>query len=165
MIRGACIARAGRGASGPQLTELSIANATFATKTFSLMARRRLVRKLRIASGSLPKLSNAGLTNSPCAMLKFQSSLVNSDDFCPSLPAVNRMSTLLDEAVLEDRPEVDLSVLAALRAEPETAVVVGLDNRTAGARAGLCDDRGDEIVGSATSPAKKTFDLRNGTCR
>ena len=153
MILSARIVHVGRRASGPQPTELSIANAIFATKTFYLMARRRLIRRL----------SNAGLTNSPCAMLKFQSSLVNSDDFCPSLPAVNRMSTLLDEAVLEERPEVDLSVLAALRAEPETAVVLAFDIGTSGVRAGLFNDRGDEIAGSQTSLTNEISDLTNGS--
>src|SRR6266849_4508728 len=59
------------------------------------------------------------------------------------------MSTVLDEAVLEDRPEVDLAVLAAsLRAESETPVVLALDIGTSGVRAALFDGRGDEIEGS-----------------
>src|SRR5262249_51244891 len=54
-----------------------------------------------------------------------------------------------DEAVLEDRPEVDLSVLAAsLRAEREAPVVLSLDIGTSGLRAALFDRRGDEIEGT-----------------
>lgn len=58
------------------------------------------------------------------------------------------MSTVFDEAVLEDRPEVDLSVLASLRAEREGTVVLALDIGTSGARAALFDHRGDQIDGS-----------------
>src|SRR5712692_3648970 len=59
------------------------------------------------------------------------------------------MSTVLDEAVLEDRPEVDLAVLAAsLRAERETPITLALDIGTSGVRAELFDGRGDEIEGS-----------------
>src|SRR5712692_1668268 len=59
------------------------------------------------------------------------------------------MSTVLDEAVLEDRPEVDLSVLAAfLRPEPDGPVVLAFDLGTSGARSALFDGRGDEIEGS-----------------
>ncbi|HVS20934.1 MAG TPA: gluconokinase [Pyrinomonadaceae bacterium] len=59
------------------------------------------------------------------------------------------MNTVLDEAVLEDWPEVDLSVLAAsLRAEHEEPVVLSLDIGTSGVRAALFDSRGDEIEGS-----------------
>ena len=43
------------------------------------------------------------------------------------------MSTVFDEAVLEDRPEVDLSLLAAsLRAEPAQSVVLAFDIGTSG---------------------------------
>ena len=59
------------------------------------------------------------------------------------------MSTVFDEAVLEDRPEVDLAVLAAsLRAERETPITLALDIGTSGVRAALFDGRGDEIEGS-----------------
>jgi gluconokinase len=55
------------------------------------------------------------------------------------------MSTVLEEAVLEDRPEVDLSLLACLRAEPESPIVLSLDIGTSGIRAALFDGRGDQI--------------------
>ena len=59
------------------------------------------------------------------------------------------MSTVLDEVALEDRPEVDLSVLAAfLRPEPDGPVVLAFDLGTSGARSALFDGRGDEIEGS-----------------
>jgi gluconokinase len=61
------------------------------------------------------------------------------------------MSTVLDEAVLEDRPEVDLSVLADLRAEREKTVVLALDIGTSGVRSVMFDGRGDEIQGSELS--------------
>jgi gluconokinase len=62
------------------------------------------------------------------------------------------MSTVFDEAVLEDRPEVDLAVLAAsLHAERKTPVVLALDIGTSGVRAALFDGRGDEIEGSLTA--------------
>jgi gluconokinase len=62
------------------------------------------------------------------------------------------MSTVFDEAVLEDRPEVDLAVLAAsLRTERETPVVLALDIGTSGVRAALFNGRGDEIEGSLTA--------------
>src|SRR5260370_30549381 len=95
----------------------------------------------------------AGLTDSCCAMLALQDPLVNSNYFvCPS--RANRMSTVLDEAILEDRPEVDLSVLAAsLRAEPERSMVLALDIGTSAVRAGLFDHRRGEIPRSQVSPA------------
>ncbi len=74
------------------------------------------------------------------------------------------MSTVLDEAVLEDRPEVDLSVLAAsLRAEREGPVVLALDIGTSGVRAGLFDHRGNEIEGSQASLANVFSELASGT--
>jgi len=74
------------------------------------------------------------------------------------------MSTVLDEAVLEDRPEVDLSVLAAsLRAEREETVVLALDIGTSGVRAGLFDGRGDPIEGSQVSLANEAAELGAGT--
>jgi gluconokinase len=74
------------------------------------------------------------------------------------------MSTVLDEAVLEDRPEVDLSVLAAsLRAERAETVVLALDIGTSGVRSGLFDNRGDEIAGSQVSLSHEFADLAGGT--
>src|SRR5882762_11063985 len=73
------------------------------------------------------------------------------------------MSTVLDEAILEDRPEVDLSVLAAsLRAEPEQSAVFALDIGTSGVRAGLFDSRGREIDGSQISLASDFSGLARG---
>ena len=67
-------------------------------------------------------------------------------------PRTGLMSTVIDEAVLEDRPEVDLAVLAAsLRTERETPIVLALDIGTSGVRAALFDGRGDEIEGSLTA--------------
>src|SRR5258706_55592 len=104
-----------------------------------------------------------GLTNSCCAMLALQDPLVNSNYFvCPS--RANRMSTVLDEAILEDRPEVDLSVLAAsLRVEPERSVVLALDIGTSGVRAGPFDHRGGEIAGSQVSLANEFSGLASGS--
>jgi gluconokinase len=55
------------------------------------------------------------------------------------------MSTVFEEAVLEDRPEVDLSLLASLRAEPASPIVFALDIGTSGIRAALFDGRGNQI--------------------
>src|ERR1700730_7776712 len=107
---------------------------------------------------------NAGLTNCRCAMLALQVSRVSSNCFCSSLSAANRMSTVLDDAVFEDRPEVDLSVLAAsLRAEPAETVVLALDIGTSGVRSGLFNSRGDEIAGSQVSLSHEFADLTAGT--
>ena len=73
------------------------------------------------------------------------------------------MSTVLDETVLEERPEVDLSVLAAPRAEREGPVVLALDIGTSGVRSGLFDNRGDEIAGSQVSLSHEFTDLASGT--
>jgi gluconokinase len=73
------------------------------------------------------------------------------------------MSTVLDETVLEDRPEVDLSVLAALRAEREETIVLAFDIGTSGVRAGLFDHRGHEIEGSQASLANESSELASGT--
>ena len=74
------------------------------------------------------------------------------------------MSTVLDDAVFEDRPEVDLSVLAAsLRPEREETVVLALDIGTSGVRSGLFDSRGDEIAGSQVSLSHEFADLAGGT--
>ena len=58
------------------------------------------------------------------------------------------MSTVFDEAVLEERPEIDLSTLPSLRAEKETITVLALDIGTSGTRAALFDSRGDQLEGS-----------------
>jgi gluconokinase len=73
------------------------------------------------------------------------------------------MSTVLDEAVLKDRPEVDLSVLAGLRAEREETVVLAFDIGTSAVRSGLFDSRGDEIQGSQVSLSHEFADLASGT--
>jgi gluconokinase len=74
------------------------------------------------------------------------------------------MSTVLDETLLEDGPEIDLSVLAAsLRTEPDQPVVFALDIGTSGVRSCLCNHRGDEIAGSQTSLTNDNYDLANGT--
>jgi gluconokinase len=59
------------------------------------------------------------------------------------------MSTVIDEVVLEDRLEIDPSLLPAfLRTEPETPIVLALDIGTSGVRAALFDARGNELEGS-----------------
>ncbi len=73
------------------------------------------------------------------------------------------MSTVLDEAILEDRPDVDLSVFAAsLRAEPEQSTVLALDIGSSGVRAGLFNQRGDEIPGSQVSLSHEFSALAGG---
>ncbi|MFY9619211.1 MAG: gluconokinase [Pyrinomonadaceae bacterium] len=57
------------------------------------------------------------------------------------------MSTVFDEAVLEERPEIDLSTLPSLHPEPDPVVVLALDIGTSGTRAALFDSRGDQIDG------------------
>lgn len=73
------------------------------------------------------------------------------------------MSTVFDEVVLEDRPEIDLSVLASLRTERERPVVLALDLGTSGLRAGLFDGRGREIDGSQISLAIEATTLAEGS--
>lgn len=58
------------------------------------------------------------------------------------------MSTVFDEAVLEERPEIDLSTFPSLRSEKEPVTVLALDIGTSGTRAALFDHRGDQIEGS-----------------
>ena len=58
------------------------------------------------------------------------------------------MSTVFDEAVLEERPEIDLSTFPSLRPEKEPVTVLALDIGTSGTRAALFDGRGDQIEGS-----------------
>ena len=74
------------------------------------------------------------------------------------------MSTVLDEVVLEDRPGVDLSVLAAsLRAERDEPTVLSIDIGSSGMRAALFDSRGTELAGSQVSLAHDNFDLLAGS--
>lgn len=74
------------------------------------------------------------------------------------LPAVDRMSTVLDEAILEDPPEVDLSVLAAsLQLEPERPLVLSFDIGTSGFRALLFDGWGQQIESLIYTPAGDIF--------
>jgi gluconokinase len=74
------------------------------------------------------------------------------------------MSTVFDEVALEDRPEVDLSVLAAsLRTEREETVVLAVDIGSSGVRAGLFNGRGDQIQGSQISLANDFSELSGGT--
>jgi gluconokinase len=80
-----------------------------------------------------------------------------------SLPAANRMSTVLDDAVFEDRPEVDLSVLAASLGAGEDTVVLALDIGTSGVRSSLFNSRGAEIAGSQVSLSNEFADLAGGT--
>lgn len=72
------------------------------------------------------------------------------------------MSTVFDEVVLEDRPEIDLSVLPSLRPEIERPVVLALDIGSSGVRAALFDGRGDEIAGSQVSLANESTGLVAG---
>jgi gluconokinase len=73
------------------------------------------------------------------------------------------MSTVIDEVALEDRPEVDLAVLAAsLRSERETPIVLALDIGTSGVRAALFDGRGDEIEGSLVALRNSPYELSAG---
>jgi gluconokinase len=68
------------------------------------------------------------------------------------------MSTVLDEAVLEDRPEVDLSVLvASLRLEPDGPIVLSFDVGTSGIRAALFDGRGNQIEDLIYTPPAGIF--------
>ncbi|HEX6187420.1 MAG TPA: gluconokinase [Pyrinomonadaceae bacterium] len=73
------------------------------------------------------------------------------------------MSTVFDEAVLEERPEIDLSTLPSLRPEPDPVVVLALDIGTSGTRAALFDSRGDQIEGSFLHlPAGEYSELLSG---
>ena len=70
------------------------------------------------------------------------------------------MGVVLDETVLEDRPEVDPSVLAAsLRAERAGVTVLAFDLGTSGVRAALFDGRGEQIAGSQISCPHQSLDL------
>ena len=73
------------------------------------------------------------------------------------------MSTVLDEVVLEDRLDVDLSVLAAsLRTEREETITLAIDIGSSGARASLFGGRGDEIKGSQISLSHDFSELSSG---
>ena len=73
------------------------------------------------------------------------------------------MSTVFDEAVLEERPEIDLSTFPSLRAEKEPVTVLALDIGTSGTRAALFDSRGDQIEGSFIHmPADEYAELLSG---
>src|SRR2546423_2236687 len=67
------------------------------------------------------------------------------------------MSTVFDEAILEDHPDIDLSVLPSLRPEDERVVVLSLDIGTSGMRAALFNDRGDQIEASFVAVANEEF--------
>jgi gluconokinase len=74
------------------------------------------------------------------------------------------MSTVFDEAVLEDRPEIDLSVLPSLRADSEDVVVLAMDVGTSGIRAALYDHRGEQMDGSLiTLPSNAYTSLISGS--
>jgi len=105
---------------------------------------------------------NAGLTHSLYAMLALQVSQCNQQFTLFVSAGSNRMSTVLDETVLEDRPEVDLAVLASLRAERDEFVVFAFDVGTSGVRASLFDSRGNEIEGSRVSLANESSELTAG---
>ena len=73
------------------------------------------------------------------------------------------MSTVFDEAVLEERPEIDLSTFPSLRTEKEPVTVLALDIGTSGTRAALFDNRGDQIEGSFLHlPASEYSELLSG---
>lgn len=73
------------------------------------------------------------------------------------------MSTVFDEAVLEERPEIDLSTLPSVRPETDPVVVLALDIGTSGTRAALFDSRGDQIEGSFLHvPAGEYSELLSG---
>src|SRR6266571_401455 len=73
------------------------------------------------------------------------------------------MSTVLDEVILEDRLDVDLSVLAAsLRTEREETITLAIDIGSSGARASLFGGRGDEIKGSQISLSHDFSELSSG---
>ena len=73
------------------------------------------------------------------------------------------MSTVFDEVVLEERPEIDLSTFPSLRAEKDPVTVLALDIGTSGTRAALFDSRGDQIEGSFLHlPADEYAELLSG---
>jgi gluconokinase len=73
------------------------------------------------------------------------------------------MSTVFDEAVLEERPEIDLSVLPSLRPEREPTIVLAIDIGTSGTRAGLFNERGEMLEGSLVeAPSEQCADFVSG---
>lgn len=78
-------------------------------------------------------------------------------------PGANCMSTVLDETIFEDGPEIDPSVLpASLRSETDQVIVLALDIGSSGGRASLFDRMGEEIRGSQISLANPDSDLTRG---
>ena len=74
------------------------------------------------------------------------------------------MSTVFDEGVLEERPDIDMSVLPALVAEHEQTIVLAVDIGTSGTRAALFDSRGEQIEGSFVEVATEQYsDLLAGS--
>src|SRR2546422_1066795 len=67
------------------------------------------------------------------------------------------MSTVFDEAILEEHAEIDLSVLPSLHSEREQAIVLALDIGTSGTRAALFNERGDQIEGSFVETANEEY--------
>jgi hypothetical protein len=75
------------------------------------------------------------------------------------------MSTVIDKVALEDRPEIDPSVLAAfLTTDPDGPVVLAFDPGTSGVRAALFDARDDEIEGSLTA-LQNASHCENALCK
>jgi gluconokinase len=96
-------------------------------------------------------------------MLTFQLSLCKEIDEFASSDRIP-MSTVIDEVVLEDRPDIDLSVLAAsLRIEREETITLALDIGSSGVRAALFGGRGDEIRGSHVSLSHDFSEVSSGT--
>src|SRR5437868_2659371 len=74
------------------------------------------------------------------------------------------MSTVIDEVVLEDRPDIDQLVLAAsLRTEREDTITLALDIGSSGVRAALFGGRGDEIEGSQISLSHDFSEVSSGS--
>src|SRR6185503_11607963 len=67
------------------------------------------------------------------------------------------MSTVFDEAVLEDRPEIDLSVLQSVSTEREEIVLLAIDIGSSGTRAALFTGRGEQIDGSLVTVPSSSF--------
>jgi len=73
------------------------------------------------------------------------------------------MSTVIDEVVLEDRLDVDLSILAAsLRPERDEIITLAIDIGSSGVRAGLFNGRGDEIQGAQVSLSHNFSEVGGG---
>src|SRR6185436_17941459 len=67
------------------------------------------------------------------------------------------MSTVFDEAVLEDRPEIDLSVLQSVSTEREEIVLLAIDIGSSGTRAALFTGGGEQIDGSLVTVPSSSF--------